>query len=59
MNKNNYLEQLYDYLPASFDKCNAHAFQQGYTPCHTAKSVKPWLKDCEVDYTGDWPGKSI
>merc|ERR1712055_421926 len=27
-------------------------------PCHTAKSVKQWLGDCEVDYIKDWPGNS-
>lgn len=51
MNKNNYLELLCDYLPESFDKCNAHVFWQDCTSCHTAKSVKPWLKDCKVNYS--------
>lgn len=58
MNQNNYLELLSDYLPSCFDECSAEVFQQDGAPCHTAKSVKQWLCDCEVDFIKDWPSNS-
>lgn len=58
MNQYNYLELLCDNLPDAFDRCGATVFMQDGAPCHTAKSVKLWLKDCEVNYFDDWPGNS-
>ena len=58
MNQNNYLELLADHLPESFDKCKGDFFMQDGAPCHTAKQVKDWLRDCEVGFFEDWPGNS-
>lgn len=58
MNQNNYLELLCDELPDAFEKCKAEVFMQDGAPCHTAKSVKQWLSDCQVKYLDDWPGNS-
>ena len=58
MNQYNYLELLCDYLPDSFEKAKANFFMQDGAPCHTAKSVKQWLNDCEVPFFSDWPGSS-
>ena len=58
MNQNNYLELLCDYLPDSMDETNTSVFMQDGAPCHTAKSVRKWLDDCEVKYFEDWPGNS-
>ena len=58
MNQNNYLELLCDYLPDSMEKTNTSVFMQDGAPCHTAKSVKMWLDDCEINYFKDWPGNS-
>lgn len=33
-------------------------FQQDGAPCHTAKSVTQWLRDCEVDFISNWPSNS-
>ena len=53
-----YLELLCDHLPDSFEKTKAKVFMQDGAPCHTAKTVTTWLKDCEVNYFSDWPGNS-
>jgi len=58
MNQGNYLELLCDHLPGSFEKCHATTFMQDGAPCHTAKSVKQWLKDCCVPFFEDWPANS-
>lgn len=48
MNQYNDLELMNDILPYSFGKAHAKVFMQGSIPCHTAKRVTQWLKDCEV-----------
>lgn len=58
VNQYNYLELLCDYLPDSMEKTQTTQFMQDGAPCHTAKSVKLWLDDCEVNYFKDWPGNS-
>lgn len=58
MNKDNYLELLCDYLPSSFEKCAADYFMQDGAPCHTARDVKQWLRDCQVSFFDDWPSNS-
>ena len=58
MNKDNYLELLADHLPDSFEKCKGEFFMQDGAPCHTAKQVKDWLRDCEVPFFEHWPGNS-
>lgn len=58
MNQGNYLELLCDHLPGSFEKCQASTFMQDGAPCHTAKSVKQWLRDCCVPFFEDWPANS-
>ena len=58
VNQYNYLEMLCDHLPDFMEKTQTTLFMQDGAPCHTAKSVKQWLGDCEVDYIKDWPGNS-
>lgn len=58
MNQYNYLELLCDHLPEAFERCGATIFMQDSAPCHTAKSVVQWLKDCKVRFFDDWPGNS-
>lgn len=58
MNKERYLELLCDYLPSSFGKCRGEFFMQDGAPCHTAKDIKLWLKDCMIPYFENWPGNS-
>lgn len=58
MNKDNYLELLVDHLPESFEKCQANFFMQDGAPCHRAKDVTGWPRDCEVDFFSDWPANS-
>lgn len=58
MNQNNYLELLCDFLPGSFEICNAATFMQDGAPCHRAKSVLAWLHDCQIDFLEDWPPNS-
>ena len=33
-------------------------FQQDVAPCHSAKLVKTWLKDCGINFIEDCPGNS-
>ncbi|XP_045134459.1 uncharacterized protein LOC123518022 [Portunus trituberculatus] len=57
MNQNNYLELLCDFLPGSFEMCNATVFMQDGAPCHRAKSILTWLQNCQIDFLEDWPPK--
>lgn len=58
MNQGSYIELLCDHLPGSFEMCQASTFMQDGAPCHTAKSVKQWLRDCCVPFFKDWPANS-
>ena len=58
MNQYNYFELLCDRLEDSFEKSGTSFFMQDGAPCHTAKSVVGWLRDCDVPYFNDWPGSS-
>ena len=58
MNQYNYFELLCDILPSAFEKSGCNFFMQDGAPCHTARSVVTWLKDCEVPFFSDWPGSS-
>lgn len=58
MDRKMYLELLCDNLPECFEKTNSDIFMQDGAPCHTAKYVKEWLEDCEVNFFKDWPGSS-
>ena len=58
MNQGNYLKFLCDHLPGSFEMCQAFTFMQDGALCHTAKSVKQWLRDCCVPFLEDWPANS-
>ncbi|XP_068201755.1 uncharacterized protein [Palaemon carinicauda] len=42
----------------AFEKTGTEILQQDGAPCHTAKIIKQWLGDCEVEYIKDWPGNS-
>lgn len=53
-----YLELLMDHLELSFEKTKAEIFQQDGAPAHTAKIVKEWLDNCEINTIKDWPGNS-
>ena len=37
---------------------NCHYFQQDGAPCHTAKLVKRWLEEQEIQLICPWPGSS-
>lgn len=52
------LELLRDNLELSFKKTKADIFQQDGAPAHTAKTVKEWLDNFEINTTKDWSGNS-
>ena len=58
MNQYNYYELLNDVLSDSFEKSGASFFMHDGAPCHTARSVREWLSDCDIPYFNQWPGNS-
>ena len=58
VNQDIYYELLNEHLEECFELTGASVFQQDGAPCHTAKSVITWLKDCEIKFIEDWPGNS-
>lgn len=53
-----YLNILNDNLADCFATTGAEILQQDNAPCHTAKIVKDWLHNSEVDFIPDWPAQS-
>ena len=58
INKERYLELLWDNLEECYEKTRATVFQQDGAPCHTAKDVIQWFDDCALDLIRDWPSNS-
>jgi transposase len=52
-----YIEILQSKLPQVMNIHNVGCFQQDGAPAHTAKIVKEWLRDHDIDVL-DWPGNS-
>src|SRR4029434_9626483 len=38
--------------------CEEWFFQQDNAPCHTARSVKVWMKDHQIRTLSSWPAQS-
>ncbi|XP_064082561.1 uncharacterized protein LOC135198676 isoform X4 [Macrobrachium nipponense] len=58
VNANAYYTILNDWLESSFDKSGTSILQQDGAPCHKAKTITTWLKDCGINFIEDWPGNS-
>ncbi|XP_068208689.1 ceramide transfer protein-like [Palaemon carinicauda] len=58
VNADRYLKILKDNLADCFATTGTEIFQQDGAPCHTAKKVKKWLENSEVDFITDWLGQS-
>ena len=53
VNKEAYYTLLNLHLESSFEKTQTSIFQQDGAPAHTAKLLKEWFTDCEIDYIKD------
>ena len=58
VNQHNYRELLETNLNECMDKCAADVFMQDGAPAHTARSVKNWMDDNNINFIRDWPGNS-
>lgn len=58
VNQHVYYELLNDVLESSFEMSGTLFWMQDGAPCHRAKSVTTWLKDCNIPFFEDWPGQS-
>jgi len=52
-----YLDMLRDRLERTMTILDCSVFQQDSAPCHTAKTVKNWIKNSDIQLL-DWPGNS-
>ena len=57
MNAAMYLEVLRKHLKASLKKTGTSVFMQDGAPCHTARSIKQWFTEQDVQVL-DWVGQS-
>lgn len=58
LSQRSYLELLCDHLPGSSVMSHTTTFMQDGALCHTARSVKQWLKDCCMLFFEDWRASS-
>ena len=58
LNREKYLDLLFENLKESFDKWRAETLLQGGAPRHRGRPVKEWLQNCAVDCLQDWPANS-
>lgn len=58
VNASCYLKVLEERVKLHMDITDTTIFQQDSAPCHTAKVVKKWFQDNDVELLEDWPSNS-